>query len=31
MAQNCTIERPVDKNGKVAWGKEEKLKENEGQ
>jgi len=31
MAQNCATGRPVDKNGRVVWGKEEELKENGGQ
>jgi len=30
MAQNCTTKRPVDKNRRVVWGKEEELKENGG-
>jgi len=31
MAQNCTTGRPLDKNGRVVWGKEEGLKEEGGQ
>jgi len=31
MARNCTTGRPVDKNGRVVWAKEEELKENGGQ
>jgi len=30
MAQNCTMERPVDKNERVVWEKEEELKESGG-
>ena len=31
MARNCTTGRPLDKNGRVVWGKEEELKESGGQ
>jgi len=30
MVRNCATGRPVDKNGRVVWGKEEELKESEG-
>jgi len=31
MARNCTTGRPLDKNGRVVWGREEELKESGGQ
>jgi len=31
MARNCTTGKPLDKNGRVIWGKEEELKERGGQ